>query len=140
VAVFVDTGAFYALADRNDPGHQAALDQVGRVAPRGLVTTDYVFVEASSLIESRLGPDAARRYWAGMRGGAAALLGVLGVDLARAWAIVHAWPSESFGLVDATSFAAMERLGLRDVLSFDRHFRIYRYGPGRRRAFRPLLR
>jgi len=107
-----------------------------RLAPRGLVTSEYVLVEAFILIEARLGAEAALRFWGGIRAGAALLVGVLGRDLAQAWSIVHAWPDHRFGLVDATSFALMERLGIRDALSLDDHFRIYRFGERRRSRFR----
>ena len=32
----------------------------------------------------------------------------------------------------------MQRLGIADALSLDDHFRVYRYGPERRRSFRVL--
>ena len=37
--------------------------------------------------------------------------------------------------MDRTSFAAMERLGLTRVASFDDDFAVYRYGRGRTKAF-----
>ena len=41
-------------------------------------------------------------------------------------------------IVDRTSFAVMERLGLTEAASFDYDFAIYRYGRNRDRAFRIL--
>ncbi|MCU0727124.1 MAG: hypothetical protein MUE73_15285 [Planctomycetes bacterium] len=40
-----------------------------------------------------------------------------------------------FSLVDCTSFAVMERHGIEEAFALDDHFRLYRYGPGRRRSF-----
>jgi predicted nucleic acid-binding protein len=37
--------------------------------------------------------------------------------------------------VDRTSFAVMLRLGVHRVASFDDHFAVFRFGPGRRLAF-----
>jgi predicted nucleic acid-binding protein len=45
---------------------------------------------------------------------------------------------QDFSLVDRTSFAVMERLGLVRAASFDDHFAIYRYGRNRDRAFEIL--
>lgn len=56
-------------------------------------------------------------------------------DLDAAWAIGQAFPDQDFSLVDRTSFAVMERLGIRRVASFDDDFTVYRYGRGRERAF-----
>lgn len=136
VPVFVDTSGFYALADRADPDHAAVVEAAGRLGARGLVTSDYVFVESYLLIEARLGSAAARRFWAALRGGAARIAAVQPMDVARAWEIDHAREEHELGIVDATSFALMERLGLQEAISLDRHFAIYRFGPGRRRRFR----
>jgi len=45
------------------------------------------------------------------------------------------FPDQGFALVDRTSFAVMERLGVSRVATFDHHFAVYRFGPGRRHAF-----
>ena len=52
-----------------------------------------------------------------------------------AWAIGEAFPDQDFSLVDRTSFAVMERLGITQVASFDSDFAIYRYGRNRDRSF-----
>jgi predicted nucleic acid-binding protein len=38
-------------------------------------------------------------------------------------------------VVDRTSFAVMQRLGIQRVAAFDADFAVFRFGPGRRRAF-----
>jgi len=55
-----------------------------------------------------------------------------------AWAIGEAFVDQDFSIVNRTSFAAMERLGLMRVASFDAHFAVYRYGRNRDRAFEVL--
>jgi len=39
-----------------------------------------------------------------------------------------------FSMVDCTSFAVIERLGIRRAFAFDVHFRVFRLGPWRRQA------
>ncbi len=56
-------------------------------------------------------------------------------DLEVAWSVGSAFPDQDFSIVDRTSFAAMLRLGLRRVATFDRDFAVFRFGPGRRQAF-----
>lgn len=136
-AIFVDTGAFYALADTGDRNHGTAK---GVFQDRGtagdLVTSDYVFVESWCLIRARLGRSAAMRYWDAMESDIVKTYGVTSKDLANARAIASSWPDQEFSLIDCTSFALMERLRLDEALAFDSHFRIYRYGLRRERAFR----
>jgi predicted nucleic acid-binding protein len=59
-------------------------------------------------------------------------------DLETAWAIGETFPDQDFSIVDRTSFAVMERLGITRAASFDDHFAIYRYGRNRDRAFEVL--
>ena len=59
-------------------------------------------------------------------------------DLEAAWATGQRFSDQDFSLVDRTSFALMERLGLTRVISFDNDFAIFRYGRGRNSAFELL--
>jgi predicted nucleic acid-binding protein len=136
-AIFVDTGAFYAVADRGDRNHATATSVFEARGMAGdVVTSDYVFVESWCLIRARLGREAAMQFWDAMRSGIVTMHGVTSEDLAGARAIAGAWPDQDFSLIDCTSFALMERLRLDEALAFDSHFRIYRYGGRRERAFR----
>ena len=138
-AIFVDTGAFYALADGGDRNHAVARSVF---EPRGaagdLVTSDYVFVESWCLIRARLGRSAATKYWDAMQSDIVKTYGVTSKDLFKARSIASSWPDQNFSLIDCTSFALMERLKLDEALAFDSHFRIYRYGLRRECTFRVI--
>ena len=136
-AIFVDTGAFYALADSSDRNHRAALSVFEARGTAGeLVTSDYVFVESWCLIRARLGRPAALKYWDAMQSDVVRTYGVTSHDVASARAIADSWPDQDFSLIDCTSFALMERLALDEALAFDSHYRVYRFGARRERAFR----
>jgi predicted nucleic acid-binding protein len=55
-----------------------------------------------------------------------------------AWATGEAFDDQSFSIVDRTSFAVMERMGITKVASFDDDFAVYRFGRNRDRAFEIL--
>ena len=57
---FVDTGAWYALLDKNDPDH-ARMAETFRAYRGRLVTSNFVFDEAVTLARYRLGWDIAQR-------------------------------------------------------------------------------
>lgn len=100
-----------------------------------LVTTDHVLVEAWTLLHHRLRPNAAERFWEGLRSGIASIEPVGTADLEAAWQIGLAWRDQDFSIVDRTSFAVMQRLGIERAASLDDHFAVYRFGPRRRRSF-----
>jgi len=87
------------------------------------------------LLRHRLGRSAAERFWDGLRSGVADVEPVTAADLAVAWAAGEAFPDQDFSIVDRTSFAVMQRLGLRRVASFDDDFAVFRFGRSRRYAF-----
>jgi predicted nucleic acid-binding protein len=60
---------------------------------------------------------------------------VSAADLEAAWTIAERFPDQLFSIVDRTSFAVMERLGIHRAVTFDDDFAIYRFGPRRDRAF-----
>ena len=132
-ALFVDTSALYALADESDHHHErvAAVYEPHALAG-GLLTTDYVIVESWLLVKGRLGPVAARNFWRGVHEGPLAISGVTEEDLERARALDEAFGDQDFGLVNASSFAVIERFGIEQALSLDVHYRIVRLGRHRR--------
>ena len=121
---------FYAVADAGDLSNERAKQVLSTEEP--LLTTDHVLVETWLLLRHRLGAEAARAFWAGLRRGAATLEHVLRADLDIAWEIGEEFRDQDFSLVDRTSFAVMRRLGLTRAATLDDDFAIYRYG--RKRA------
>jgi predicted nucleic acid-binding protein len=136
VSAFVDTSAWYAAADRSDSSHERATAVLA--AEESLVTSDHVLVETWVLLRHRLGRAAAERFWSGLRAGAAEVEPVTAADLAVAWAVADSFPDQDFSIVDRTSFAVMQRLGLRRVAAFDDDFSVFRFGRARRQAFEVL--
>jgi predicted nucleic acid-binding protein len=137
VTTFVDTGAWYAIADSSDRHHEEASRFYLEQAEAGrLVTTVLVVAETWALLASHLGRDAALTFWATLRQARFPVLIPDRADLEAAWHIAQGFPDQSFSLVDCVSFAIMERAGLDEAFAFDAHFLIYRFGPGRKRAFR----
>ena len=136
MSIFVDTSVWFAAGNGRD-----RLNARAKVILSGIavpVLTDHILVETWRLLHARVHRLAAERFWLGVRRGAAQLENVLVTDLEAAWAIGEDFPDQDFSIVDRTSFAVMERLGLSRAASFDDHFAIYRYGRNRDRAFEVL--
>lgn len=133
MSLFVDTSAWYAAADADDSSNARAKSVLS--GEETLLTTDHVLLETWLLLRHRLGRAAAERFWDGLRSGVALVEPVGAADLETAWAIGQAFEDQDFSMVDRTSFAVMQRLGIERVATFDEHFAVYRYGRGRRQAF-----
>ena len=136
MSLFVDTSVWYAAADSSDASNARAKEILS--GGDSLVTTDHVLVETWTLLRWRIHRKAAEAFWQGLRTGVARLETVGPADLLAAWGMGEAFPDQDFSLVDRTCFAVMERLGLERAASFDDDFAVYRWGPGRRRAFEVL--
>lgn len=136
MSIFVDSSAWYAAADRGDRYNSVAKRLLQ--TPEPLVTSDHVVIETWRLIHHFISAHAAERFWGGLRRGVATVEQTNSADLEAAWAIGERFPDQDFSLVDRTSFAVMERLGISRVISFDDDFAVYRYGPNLRTAFELL--
>jgi len=122
--IFIDTSAFYALLDRDDTHHPRAKRAWIELlkAAHTLVTSNYVLVETSALLQNRLGIEAIRAFHDDVlplinsefvtsgthRSGVAALLSASRRDLS---------------LVDCVSFEVMRTSGINTVFAFDKHFK-----------------
>jgi predicted nucleic acid-binding protein len=133
LTLFVDTSAFYAAADKSDRSHERVKLVLG--AGESLVTTDHVLAESWQLLRHRLGHEAANTFWEAVRAGASAVEHVGAADLEVAWTIAAEFEDQDFSLVDMTSFAVMQRIGVLRAASLDDDFAIYRFGRRRERAF-----
>jgi predicted nucleic acid-binding protein len=136
VSIFVDSSVWFANANIRD-GYNDRAKVLLKQHPRR-VTTDHVVVETWLLLNSKVHRQAAESFWEGIRRGVSAVEKVTQSDLEAAWAIGRAFADQDFSIVDRTSFAVMERLGVARVASFDDDFAIYRYGLDRNRAFEVL--
>jgi uncharacterized protein len=133
--LFVDTSAFYAIADGDDRHHREALSALrASVGTERIMTSDHIVVESWLLICSRLGRRAAMKFWDAVAVEVFTVVGVTAQDVRRGREIAREWPDQSFSIVDCTSFAIIERLVIDRVLAFDAPFRIIRLGPRRHRA------
>ena len=122
--ILVDTSAIFALIDRGDSFHLTAKKVLNELHRRRVspLITNFILAEAHALLLNRLGADIARSWlfrniWPVER--------VTDDDEARAQAVIRQYADKTFSYTDATSFAVMERLGLKAAFAFDPHFRQY---------------
>ena len=121
--LFVDTSAWFALANRQDPDHRAVRDLLNSGHGR-LVTSNFVFDETVTLCCYRLGHNVASRVGEGIRRGSVAdLARATTHDEATAWDLFRERADKQYSFTDCVSFVMMKRLGIERVAAFDDDFR-----------------
>ncbi len=122
--IFVDTSAFFALVHLGDENYKQALFTWKEMIKRNaaLTTNNYVVVECFSLLQSRLGIQAAREFETRI----VPLLQIEWIGEQEHPAIVNLVFSANrrqLSLVDCSGFETMRRLKIEKVFTFDSHFR-----------------
>jgi hypothetical protein len=123
--VFVDTGAWLALADTGDGLHDAAIASYPTVLEAGsrLVTTNLVVAESYNLIRRRLGHSPAMSFLESLRASPRLIKIYSDADTeSAAEDILLRYDDQDFSFVDAVSFAVMQQEGIAEAFAFDRHF------------------
>src|SRR6266487_3062946 len=100
--LFVDTSAYFALTDQRDENHEAAVRFIHQLIRERveLLTTNYILAETHTLLLNRIG-------------------------YTTALDIIRIYTDKEFSLVDAISFATMERFHMTQAFAFDPHFAQY---------------
>jgi hypothetical protein len=101
--IFVDTSAWYAIIDKNDQDHAAAVSKI-QILDRPLVTGNYILDEILTLLKTRLGPSIAipfgQKLWDQE---VSALVRITEEDEERAWIVFRQYADKGFSFTDCTS-------------------------------------
>jgi predicted nucleic acid-binding protein len=124
VDVLLDTSAVFALLNPDDDHHAGAIAIHDSLIRRKvtLVLPNFLLAECHAILNKRLGPQAAR----GFLNAALQDFAIERVSVEDEWA-AHAMLQTVSRLRDLSYFDAVaivlaQRLGIKDVFSFDRHF------------------
>jgi len=125
--VFVDSGAWIALALSRDPLHAQAREQwdLLRAAGARLHTSVPVVVETFTFLDRNANRDVALAWKDSVaRPGTLNILPCDLRDLQRSWEYFRRADLHKLSAVDATSFAIMKRARIRLAYTFDYHFAV----------------
>lgn len=121
---FVDTSAILAILSSSDTHHKSSARAWEKLLNQEvqLITSNYVVLETSALLQHRLGLAALRDFSENIL----PVLSVQWVDESvhrSATASVLIAGRKKLSLVDCVSFELMRRLGVQEALTLDKHFR-----------------
>ena len=120
--IFVDTGAWFATVVPSDSDHLAATTWIsGNTQP--LLTTDYVVDETLTLLKARR--EKSRVIALGdafFSGQLATIYYLTEEDIQLTWQVFRQFSDKDWSFTDCSSKVVMEKLGITQAFSFDRHF------------------
>jgi uncharacterized protein len=123
MSAFIDTSALYAILDCDDANHRQAAAVWGELLAAGdtLVTSSYVVVESTALVQHRPGMDAVAALLRDLMP-VVVIEWVTEADHREAMAALLAAGRRSVSLVDCVSFVIMRRMGFETAFAFGAHF------------------
>ncbi len=123
--IFVDTGAWVALADEDDIHHKDAASIFPSLLKthKGLITSNLVVAESYILMLKGLGHGAAINFLERINSSPriARIYSTSDIE-SNAEEILRKYQDQDFSYTDAVSFAIMKMQRLKKSFSFDRHF------------------
>lgn len=126
--VFVDSSAYFALANQRDDDHVGLTQVVERLVAerRRFFTTNFVLAETHALVVGRINRDVALAVLERIeQSRLTTIVRISARDERRAREILRLHADKTYSLADATSFAVMERLRIDQALTLDQHFSQY---------------
>ncbi len=125
--LFVDTSAWYPLADRAHRDHAVLARTLRERLRQGarIVTTNVVVAETHALLLRRAGHRAALAFLKAVRQAPNQIEYITPereTDAISRW--IDRFSDQPFSLADASSFAVMSELGIREALTLDHHFTV----------------
>ena len=126
MTVVADSGAIYALVDRDDSWHQRVRSWWEQ-SRDSVVLPITILPEVAYLLGRRIGPRAEAAFVRSLADGDLTVENLEPADLGRAADLMATYRDAPFGFVDASIAAIAERLGSLTVLTTDRlHFSVVR--------------
>ncbi len=122
--VFVDTSAYFALADTREADYSAARSILGHLsdARYAQYSTNILLIECHALMLARLGRSVAGQFLRDIAASRTRVIRIRAQDEERAKEILFRYDDKDFSFADAISFVVMERLGIQFAFTFDHHF------------------
>lgn len=118
-----DSGALYALYDKDDAHHQRCINLLKK-SKCALIVPAAILSEVDYLLREFLGVAAELDFLDALMGGLYLLEPFTEADLNRCRELVAAYRDLDLGLADASVIATAERLNVRNLFTVDyRHFR-----------------
>lgn len=126
-SVFVDTGAFVALIDGDDPKHAIAKSCIENIRSQKypIFVSNVTIIETHKRVLFDLGYKQAFAFLVDIYSGRFNILRLTKEDEYEAKRIIEVFSDQSFTFADAINFSLMKRKGILKAFAFDKHYSIF---------------
>jgi predicted nucleic acid-binding protein len=128
--VICDTGPLIAIIDATDPYHNGTRQMIVSLGATQLITTVPCLTEAFYFLHRFGGWNAQSQLWLLLESGGLQIDDQLVNDLPRISDLMQQYRDAPMDFADASLVALAERLGVRQLMTIDRHFYSYRLVDG----------
>lgn len=122
--LFVDTGAFIALADADDENHKSAAAFYRNAREKGtrFITTNFVVCETLNYLRARISHPIAVLFLENLKKSGFIEIATISPSVEdKAFTIFKRYTDKDFSFTDCTSFSMIRSLKLKSAFAFDKH-------------------
>ena len=128
--VFVDTGVWYAMADKSDQFHKKTITYIKKLISNNVsfITTNLVIHETVMLLSRRLSKKAAITFLDMVY--SEDHIEIIENDEIieqKAYKIFKKFTDQDFSITDCISFVVLKEKRIKKVLTFDKHFKTMKF-------------
>jgi predicted nucleic acid-binding protein len=124
--LFLDASFIIALEDADDQNHEKAINFWNgfKKNPQRLITTTYVFNEIVTFLKRRISYDKASHIGEALLSSSIVeLIHISNEDFIKGWNMFLKYHDKDFSFTDCISFLLMNQRGIKEAMTFDKHFR-----------------
>jgi predicted nucleic acid-binding protein len=129
-SIFVDTGAWFAVADKSDQFHRKAVSTLQKLTHDGfvLLTSNLVVHETVMLLTRKISKHAAITFLEKIHfDDRVEIFHADEIVEREAYQFFRSYDEHDFSITDCVSFVLMKRHGVKQVFTFDKHFKTMRF-------------
>jgi len=120
--IFIDTSFVIALINQNDQYHAIAIDLSDKFNKAPLVTTNGVLLEIGSALAKKYKAESIKIIEYFMASSDVEVINLTPSLFDQSFDLYKKYQDKEWSLIDCCSFVVMERIGIKESLTSDKHF------------------
>jgi len=128
--VFIDTGAWFAIADKSDYFHNKAIEIFKNFIKDGtvLITSNFIINETVMLLTRKISKKTAIQFLDMIYADQNLNIAMIDESIEeKAYKIFKSYKDQDFSITDCSSFVIMKESKIKTAFTFDKHFKTMKF-------------